>query len=399
MTTACRLVQAGAILLGTAILASLFATPSVSASAPWIATGLAGCGLVLTAIMTPRRRLWTPRRITFTGVALCAFLFVAGVLTIDWPEYKYAWLSPLYQHMPSLSSLGIQGLGEGLQPNQIGGVWAAATAFCTAVGLASLGRQGDTTGGRKPILCASWLAAVIGACLVFLSGSRAALAALAVAVVCALVICSRRWLLLFVPGIAALCMAQASHHRLIPSVAQLLLHDEGATTKAVTRLDIWGSALRAFEDHPLTGIGLGVFNNIVPVRYPYSSVGLTYSVSQAHNVFLDTAVSLGIVGLAGLLLALIGTSLLAIRIRAKRDDRSPLALGLLSVLVVYIVFGIPDALSFSSPSSLVLWVSLSGTLVCLRLRYPALTGCPDTGNFALIGPVRVWPPSTGHYNK
>ena len=35
------------------------------------------------------------------------------------------------------------------------------------------------------------------------------------------------------------------------------------------RAHIWSSALRAVEEHPFTGIGLGVFNQMMPVPHPY----------------------------------------------------------------------------------------------------------------------------------
>ena len=45
--------------------------------------------------------------------------------------------------------------------------------------------------------------------------------------------------------------------------------------------------------HPFTGIGLGSLNDVLPIRYPYESVGLTYTVTQAHNAVLDTALTMG----------------------------------------------------------------------------------------------------------
>ena len=144
-----------------------------------------------------------------------------------------------------------------------------------------------------------------------MTGSRAALAAEGVALVFALMLRGRRWL--WLPGGvvgATLALAIVWPHSCRWLVG-LLLRDETVDTKMIARLDIWVSALRGIVDHPYSGIGLGVFNEVIPTRYPYQTVGLSYSVSQAHNVFLDTALGIGLPGLAGLLLLLLGMVMLA----------------------------------------------------------------------------------------
>jgi O-antigen ligase len=150
--------------------------------------------------------------------------------------------------------------------------------------------------------------------------------------------------------------ALALDNRLIGQIAGIFLRDETLDTKLVARLDIWLSALRGIEDHAFTGTGLGVFNDIVPVRYPYESVGLSYSVSQAHNILLDTALALGLPGLAGLLLLLAGMAALAWGHLRSNQAGGVLAGGVLAACLVYLVFGFTDALSFSSPFGLVLWL-------------------------------------------
>jgi hypothetical protein len=253
MTTACRLVQCGAILLGTAILASLFATPSVSASAPWIATGLAGCGLVLTAIMDSPAAALDAKTNHIHGCCALRLPVCGGVLTIDWPEYKYALALASVPAYALAEQARNPRPGRRTPTNQIGGVWASRDAFCTAVWPRFPRSAGDTTGSRKPILCAPLVSCSHRRLPCLSLRIRAALAALAVAILCALVICSRRWLLLVVPGIAASVWLSSTHHRLIPSLAQLLLHDEGATTRQSRGLISGGSALRAFEDPPPHG--------------------------------------------------------------------------------------------------------------------------------------------------
>src|SRR5207248_8364655 len=59
------------------------------------------------------------------------------------------------------------------------------------------------------------------------------------------------------------------------------------------RLHLWGQAWRAFTSHPFLGIGTGGFGAINPIElYP-------------HNILLETAAELGVIGLL-LVLTLLG---------------------------------------------------------------------------------------------
>ena len=134
----------------------------------------------------------------------------------------------------------------------------------------------------------------------------------------------------------------------------------------MARLDIWFSALHGIQDHVFTGIGLGVFNQVMPVRYPYQTVGLSFPVSQAHNAFLDTALAVGLPGAAGLALLLAGCLLLAAR-GVRRDGLSgALSLGILASIVVYLVFGITDSISLSVPTSFIIWLWVCALAIIVK---------------------------------
>src|SRR5680860_679407 len=150
---------------------------------------------------------------------------------------------------------------------------------------------------------------------------------------------------------------------------QRFMHDAPLQTKLLGRADIWASALKGIADHPFAGIGPGALNQVLPVRYPYGVVGLGYTVTQAHNIVLDTALTMGVVGAIGVVCALTGgiwwgvrharmTPLLGVPATCARAFTAP--------LVTFAVFGMTDALSFSSPSSLLFWASLAGLLWATR---------------------------------
>jgi O-antigen ligase len=344
--------------MGLAALASLLVTPILSASLIWVAFVLVGVVFVL-AMAGGRPRRWaawlTPLRVTRLFLLLGYLLLAMALLATRWPAYKWSWLEPLFAALPSVRSLPVSWLAQGIQPNQTGGVLATAVAFALALcvagprGLAGRGVRGWT-------LHATRFLAVAGTIVVFMTGSRAALAGEGVALVFALMLRGRRWL--WLPGgvIGAVVVIALLWPHALQALVGLLLHDETVDTKVIARLDIWGSALRGIVDHPFSGIGLGVFNEVIPTRYPYQTVGLSYSVSQAHNVFLDTALGIGLPGLAGLLLLLGGMVLLAARDIATIRSSTYVLTGLTASAIVFVIFGITDSLSLSTPSSLLLWL-------------------------------------------
>jgi O-antigen ligase len=200
-----------------------------------------------------------------------------------------------------------------------------------------------------------------------MTGSRAALAGLLVVYLAILVIRSRHLLWAWASGVLIVgvgLFASGQTSRLFG----FFLEDESLDTKLASRLDIWSSALRGIEDHFFTGIGLGVFNHVIPARYPYQVVGLAFPVSQAHNLFLDVALAIGVPGLAGFILLLVGCVILAVEWVGVKDNSAPVALGILGSLVVYLVFGITDSISLSVPTSFIVWLWSCSLVILFKMR-------------------------------
>jgi O-antigen ligase len=282
---------------------------------------------------------------------------LVALFTSRWPPYKLGWLNAIYSALPSIGSLSWA--GEGLQPNQTGAILAVLTAFAAAIAAspASPPRR------RRTAL----VLVVLGAIVVFMTGSRAALAGLLLVYGAAVLYRTRRLLWAWALGMVVLAFAiltSGQSSRLLG----FFVHEEGLDTKLASRLDIWSSALRGIEDHFFSGIGLGVFNEVIPARYPYHVVGLSFPVSQAHNLFLDIALSIGVPGLVGFVLVLVGSVMLAVKAIAEKTSGSLIALGILGSLVVYLVFGVTDSISLSVPTSFIVWL-WSCSLVILYEKF------------------------------
>ena len=348
--TALALVRVGAGLLGLALVFSLWASPDRTSSLPWFATGMVGVILVL--VVTGRPLPAVARRVRPTHL-LWFFLaagFVALVVTLlatRWPAYKLSWLNSVYAALPSIRSLPLWWTQAGLQPNQTGGFLALVTAFAAAVaGAPSL---------RRLYRWSAVSLTVAGSVVVFMTGSRAALAGLVLALLFVAVVRTSRLLWAWGAGLVALLVALLASGQLT-RIFQFFVHDETLETKLVARLDIWSSVLSGIQDHFLTGIGLGVFNQVMPIRYPYQTVGLSFPVSQAHNLFLDTALTVGLPGAVGLMLLLVGCVVLAIQGLTRSGLGGTISSGILASLIVYLVFGVTDSINLSIPTSFIIWL-------------------------------------------
>jgi putative inorganic carbon (HCO3(-)) transporter len=137
------------------------------------------------------------------------------------------------------------------------------------------------------------------------------------------------------------------------------------------RLELWSRALDAIADYPFTGIGMGTFDRVVPLRYPYVLLaGAELAIPHAHNLLLQVAVDLGLPGaaaMAALWACVLGSALRAIGDWERMGERdlalhaAALAAGLIAVLV----HGLIDAASWGAKPAIIIW-GVMGLLMAHR---------------------------------
>lgn len=130
------------------------------------------------------------------------------------------------------------------------------------------------------------------------------------------------------------------------------------------RQEMWRWTIVTIQDFPFTGVGLGSFRHVIRRLYPLA-IDPGYDVAHAHNIFLHTAVDIGIPGLI-IYLALIGL-VLALGWQAAKQNAPmrPYALGLTAGLIAFHVYGIADVLALGSKTGLAFWI-LIGLIVTLN---------------------------------
>ena len=124
-----------------------------------------------------------------------------------------------------------------------------------------------------------------------------------------------------------------------------------------SRRVLWAIATQLIAGHPLTGIGLDNYR-LTYGRYlsddPLPETNLDRTV-HSNNWYLETMVSVGIVGAAPFLLWL-ATLLWAILARLRRPDVAPLQIATGAGLLAYVVHGLLDYFLLFNATALLFWM-------------------------------------------
>ncbi len=177
--------------------------------------------------------------------------------------------------------------------------------------------------------------------------------------------------------VAALLSGLFPHY--FSTLLSQITSDSAISTGAV-RLEIWSRAYYMVQDFPFTGIGMGNFQQLHELMYP---LFLTSEIiPHAHNLFLQIATDLGLIGLISWLAIVIGVTaslLLVIKQEAVQLAaahgllRYLLAIALLGSQVALLTHGLVDAVTWSGVRTAPLVWLLWGTAVALNLEQTKAT--------------------------
>lgn len=156
-----------------------------------------------------------------------------------------------------------------------------------------------------------------------------------------------------------------------------------------SRQDTYATALRAFTDHPVVGVGLGRFQEF----QGEAGVGVD-PLSTPHSAYLGALAELGLLGftlLAATLWRVVRGTLLSWRTaRAVHAPWDRLALGALGAGVVYLLFGV-DFEVLEVPFASLLFLSLAGAVAGLRAQAEAMPSVPPAARMTEAAPPAVLP--------
>jgi putative inorganic carbon (hco3(-)) transporter len=136
------------------------------------------------------------------------------------------------------------------------------------------------------------------------------------------------------------------------------------------RLEIWSRAWYGVWDFAFTGIGIGMFDVVIPLLYPYFLIPPMETIPHAHNLYLQIGVDLGMPGLIAYLALWINLFfMLAPLLRKRRGILSwAMATGAFGSLLAMLLHGLVDAVTWGNKLAFLPWW-LYALITLLFLRY------------------------------
>jgi putative inorganic carbon (HCO3(-)) transporter len=301
-----------------------------------------------------------------------------GVLGVEWKTILSA-LEPVIRRIPRL----IKGLpelrGEAIHPNQLAGTMAFYIPFVFSVFF--LGKFTNNLIRYMLFLLAYLIILFLFSSTLILTRSRSGW----IGGVLGILIFVMLWIVTLPPspkkrsmelGIIMLVLTGLIGGFLLgPERLWRVLEDPPLQTSMGPlgtlqfRLELWRWAIVSIGDFPLTGCGLGTFREVARGFYPLDPYRVPWDIdiAHAHNIFLQTALDLGIPGLVAYL-ALLGIALAAcwqVAVKGDRWERA-IALGLAGSLIALHAYGMTDALALGSKPAVAFWFALGLIAALIR---------------------------------
>lgn len=399
----CRLLTRGGLtvrtrmdiaIVGLLVMTAVSLYPSVSLYLSW--PKLLGIVLGVSLFYSIVNHAKSERSIKAGGACLCAGAFLValvGLVGTDWSIPKFFSLPQVEELLPRLAPIiprsALPAAREGLNPNEVGGALAMLLPLPLALILFEKGIM------KKALLAPVVLLVAV---TLVLTQSRSAFMGLGAALIALAVLRHRKLVLplsMLLAGLVVFAFAGG-----LDNLKGVLLSSDGSgglasSLHAEERIQLWWIALQMVRDFPLTGIGLNTFPLVMANMYPFF-VSLSKA-PHAHNLFLQTAVDLGIPGLLAFfgLLAAFAMTLRRATLPGGPRAASPIALGIGSGVLAYLVFGLTDAFTLGAKPGIFFWAMLGlAAAQCALAGHEVKPDRPEsTAGRTRLEEKQAWAPS------
>jgi len=353
------------LLLSIMLLVSLWATYSIEFSLPKIGGLIFAIGVFFATV---RYSLINLSQVLIFFFACGLAVSGLGLLASNWPS-KIPFLSDLIDRLPKVITR-IPAAENGIHPNELGGILLLFALPCIWLAWRSTKRCSYDKISFTLWIIATWLGG-----LLFLTQSRSALLGFAGGIAFFLFVSGRLGKITLVLGFVAI-----SIFILVMGPDELLyfpgLDTSGsATFGQVTisnRLEIWSRAVYALKDFAITGMGIGTFRVIGPLLYPFFYIEPTRDIAHAHNLFFQSGLDFGILGIISITSIWIAISQILIRpvvsgegkLFLGRMSAHDVVIGLVGGLLGHFMFSLVDAVALGARPGFLLWMALG---LCITL--------------------------------
>lgn len=139
-----------------------------------------------------------------------------------------------------------------------------------------------------------------------------------------------------------------------------------------SRLIIWRTAIEIIKDHPLIGIGPGMFQRYYLAKQPKFEPYLEWAAPQPHNLFLAFWLQTGLIGLIGFIWLLFWF------FRSSSPGAAPRKqlLILKAALVYILIHGLADTTYWKNDLAIIFWLIIALRSITARLSYSQKTNNP-----------------------
>jgi hypothetical protein len=362
-------------LLSLLTLFSLAVTPSIESSAPKVLGYVLGISFYYALIRAHRENGFWPCRIGVSAsksawLVLFALFIGAGIamlgfLGADWFS-KYPLLTKITAQIPQVIP-SLPGAESGFQPNAISGTltfFTPLTAYCL---LGVYQRWGQRWADQLRPLRILWLKIILWIIMVVemlwwgLAQTRGAWLGLGAGFIFLFFWVARpqwRWAAWGIPLIlvvaAYVYWFQTEN---IETVDLGSLTGSNLTGTLAFRLTVWNWAAKTLQDFPFTGVGYNLFRQVGPWLYFGPDLG---DVAHAHNIWLDTGVTLGYGGIVVYLAIWLSNGYTLLRTQNQNHGWvGRAAIGLLAGWFAHFIFGLADTIPLGSKLGLAIWITLA----------------------------------------
>jgi putative inorganic carbon (HCO3(-)) transporter len=293
-----------------------------------------------------------PQRLAWLLVALGVVLALFGPL-VALRDQPWRLITPLQQAAAPV----VGQLGETINPNILAGALVFLLPLTVTLLLSprrNIGTGAVVRGRRWPVQVALLGLAGLMLGVILLTNSRGAMLAAGAALLW--VLCLRwprlLWGVVLAGVLAGLGIWWFGDGGLLDR-----LSSGGAVGGLDQRLEIWSRALYAIQDFSFTGVGIGAFNQVIPLLYPYFLIAPSVDIPHAHNLVLQVAVDLGVPGLIAWLAILMTVAVQgSVLIRRGPSSLWALGAGVLGSLAAMLVHGLLDATLWGTKLAFLPWL-------------------------------------------
>jgi len=314
---------------------------------------------VVNQISTRRDLAWA----VFWLVLVCIAISLAGLVGTDWAQGKIVSASFIYDRLPRFIQGIPRSIAGGFARNGVGGTLTFIIPLLAALlfardSLWATTQGGATTQGHSYEV---WFSRVLAIALALslitlaLTQSRGGILGTAVGLLAIAIWRERRfaWLLL----VGALALVGLIGLGYGDALADFVLRMDAQSGTLASRLEVWQRGVMMVQDFPYTGIGIGTYDSVAHLLYPFFIAALDEVVAHAHNNLLEVAVDVGIPGLIAFIALLTGFVIGAARAyRAADGGVRALIAGLACGMLAHQVFGLTDAFILGTKPGVLLWI-------------------------------------------